>query len=100
MACRIILGESRAARLVVSDPGDRAGIDCLSTAAALLLREGRRIVIDLGGAVPATVDLLQALARILVDVHDPEQLLLRRPDLTTRQFLHLRGLDRFVVVDA
>ena len=97
----MVVGESQgAARLVVTDPTDRDALECLGTAAALLLHEGRRVVIDLTGALPATVDLLQALARIAADVDDPERLLLRHPDLTTRQFLHLRGLDRFVVVDA
>lgn len=97
----MVVGESQgAARLVVTDPTDRDGLDCLCAAAAMLLHDGRRVVIDLSAALPATVDLLQAIARIAADVDDPAQLLLRHPDLTTREFLHLRGLARFVVVGA
>lgn len=97
----MVVGEfPSAARLVLTHPTEHDELDCLCTTASLLLGGDRRLVIDLTEAGPATVELLQALARIASEVDDPERLLLRHPDRTTCQFLHLRGFDRFVVVDA
>lgn len=97
----MVVGEHpTTARLVVTHPADRRDLDCLCTTASVLLRSDRQLVIDLSDAGPATVDLLQAIARIASQVDDPERLLLRRPDRTTCQFLRLRRLDAFVVVQA
>jgi len=94
MTCRVTVADPpTVVRLAVRGLVDETDVAAIEAAVDVSLADGRRVVVDVADVTTPSVPLLRSLARIAALPHARGRVEVAGADVTTRQFLRLRGLD-------